>query len=97
MKILIVDDEALARERLSGLISEIDSSAILIEAEHGLAALDAVQRQPPDIILLDIRMPLMDGLEVAHHLTNLESPPAVIFTTAYQDHALEAFDIHAVK
>jgi len=96
MKILIVDDEALARERLSGLISEIDSSAILIEAEHGLAALDAVQRRPPDIILLDIRMPLMDGLEVAHHLANLESPPAVIFTTAYQDHALEAFDIHAV-
>ncbi len=96
MKILIVDDEALARERLSGLISEIDSSAILIEAEHGLAALDAVQRQPPDIVLLDIRMPLMDGLEVAHHLANLESPPAVIFTTAYQDHALEAFDIHAV-
>jgi len=96
MKILIVDDEALARERLSGLISEIDPSAILIEAEHGLAALDAVQRQPLDIILLDIRMPLMDGLEVAHHLANLESPPAVIFTTAYQDHALEAFDIHAV-
>ena len=96
MKLLIVDDEHLARERLAGLILELDPGASITEAEHGLAALDKVRQATPDIVLLDIRMPLMDGLEVAHHLTQLEKPPAVIFTTAYQDHALEAFDANAV-
>lgn len=96
MKILIVDDEALARERLIDLITELDTGSVIIEASHGLIALDMVQHESPEVVLLDIRMPLMDGLEVAHHLAGLESPPAVIFTTAYQDHALEAFDTHAV-
>jgi two-component system response regulator AlgR len=96
MKILVVDDEHLARERLIDLISELPITTSIFEAEHGLAALDKVDQESPDIILLDIRMPLMDGMEVAHHLGRLESPPAVIFTTAYQDHALEAFDTHAI-
>ena len=61
-----------------------------------LPILEQVSQAPPDIVLLDIRMPVMDGLEVAHHLAGMEHPPAVIFTTAYQDHALEAFDTHAV-
>ncbi len=96
MKILVVDDEHLARERLIDLISELSIATSIIEAEHGLAALNKVEQESPEIILLDIRMPLMDGLEVAHHLARLESPPAVIFTTAYQDHALAAFDVHAI-
>jgi two-component system response regulator AlgR len=96
MKILIVDDESLARERLVSLINEIDAGYGIIEAEHGLAALDKISTEHPDIVLLDIRMPVMDGLEVAHHLTQLEHPPAVIFTTAYQDHALQAFESRAV-
>jgi two-component system response regulator AlgR len=96
MKILVVDDEHLARERLIDLISELSITTSIIEAEHGLVALDKVDQDSPDIILLDIRMPLMDGLEVAQHLTHLDTPPAIIFTTAYQDHALEAFDMHAI-
>lgn len=96
MKILIVDDEALARGRLVSLIAELNSDDVISEAEHGLAALEIVRHESPDVVLLDIRMPLMDGLEVAHHLSGLETPPAVIFTTAYQDHALEAFDTSAV-
>jgi two-component system response regulator AlgR len=96
LKILIVDDEPLARNRLSSLIGELPGAHRLTEAEHGLAALEIITQDPPDIVLLDIRMPVMDGLEVAHHLTGMERPPAVIFTTAYQDHALEAFDTQAV-
>ena len=96
LKILIVDDEPLARSRLTSLIGELPGAYRVIEADHGLAALEMITRDPPDIVLLDIRMPVMDGLEVAHHLAGMEHPPAVIFTTAYQDHALEAFDTQAV-
>lgn len=96
LKILIVDDERLARERLIGLIDELNIDKQIQEAEHGLAALEKIRTQLPDIVLLDIRMPIMDGLEVAQHLSNMENAPAVVFTTAYQDHALEAFDAHAV-
>ncbi len=96
MKILIVDDERLARERLISMISELGNVHTLQEAEHGLAALEQVSHFSPDILLLDIRMPVMDGLEVAQHLTQMDNPPAVIFTSAYQDHALAAFDMHAI-
>lgn len=96
MKILIVDDEALARQRLRSLLGELGGNHKVIEADNGLVALEVIQRENPDVVLLDIRMPLMDGLEVAHHLTAGEAPPAIIFTTAYQKHALEAFEIHAV-
>lgn len=95
-KILIVDDEPLARERLLRLLAEIDAGHQLFEAGNGLQALDSVRQHKPDVLLLDIRMPAMDGLEVAHHLAAREEAPAIIFTTAYQDHALAAFDIHAV-
>jgi len=96
MKILIVDDEALARERLHDLVIELFPDSITIEAINGLDALTKVSEHSPEIILLDIRMPGMDGLELANHLLQLESPPAIIFTTAYQDHALSAFDANAV-
>ena len=96
LKILIVDDEQLARQRLISLITEIHPGQQLLEAENGLSALDMISAHRPDIMLLDIRMPVMDGLEVARHMARLDHPPAVIFTTAYQDHALEAFDTHAV-
>jgi len=96
MKILIVDDEALARERLHALVTELYSETITIEAINGLDALEKISEHSPEIILLDIRMPGMDGLELANHLLQLESPPAIVFTTAYQDHTLSAFDANAV-
>lgn len=96
MKILIVDDEMLARERLVSLLSELDNHFSILEAEHGVDALTLISKESPEIVLLDIRMPIMDGLEVAHHLAGLESPPAIVFTTAYQDYALEAFDAQAI-
>jgi len=96
MKILIVDDEKLARERLKDLVMEIDSRHQCREAENGLAALQSVAVEQADIILLDIRMPVMDGLETAYHLAALDPSPAVVFTTAYQDHAFDAFDAEVV-
>lgn len=96
LQILIVDDEPLARNRLRGLIGELPVAYRTAEAGNGLEALDIIMRDGPDIVLLDIRMPIMDGLEVAQHLAGMEQPPVVIFTTAYQDHALEAFESQAV-
>lgn len=96
MKILIVDDEMLARERLVRLLSELNFDFSITEAENGIVALELIDQTSPELVLLDIRMPVMDGLEVAHHLADLPIPPAVIFTTAYQDYALDAFDTHAV-
>ncbi|HGX91739.1 MAG TPA: response regulator transcription factor [Candidatus Tenderia sp.] len=96
MKVLIVDDEPLARSRLRDLLSDIGHIDVLGEASNGLEALRLTQTLQPDVVLLDIRMPVMTGIEAARHMTELPHPPAVIFTTAYGDHALEAFDANAV-
>jgi two-component system response regulator AlgR len=96
MKILIVDDEPLARTRLRGMLQDAADYAVIGEAATGKQALQLADRLQPDIVLLDIRMPGMDGLEAAHHLARLDAPPAVIFTTAYDDYALSAFQTHAV-
>jgi two-component system, LytTR family, response regulator AlgR len=96
MKLLIADDEPLARERLRQLLAEIGDCAIVGEAANGYEALLRAHELKPEVALLDIRMPGMDGLEAARHIAALEQPPAVIFTTAYSDHALEAFEAQAV-
>ena len=96
MKILIVDDEPLARDRLQRHLRELDSDYEIIEAENGLRALKQSEKYNPDVVLLDIRMPGMDGIETATKLSELETPPAIIFTTAYDEYALDAFDTHAI-
>ena len=96
MKILITDDEPLARERMRRLLEESGEHMIVGEAANGKQALQMTGDLNPDVILLDIRMPEMDGLETALHLSNLNNPPAVIFTTAFSEHALSAFDHNAV-
>ncbi len=96
MKVLIVDDEAPARARLRRLIDELEDVEVIGEAADGQAALEQQRDLQPDVLLLDIRMPGTDGMQVARALSKQEQPPAVIFTTAYDEHALEAFEAEAL-
>lgn len=96
MKVMIVDDEAPARTRLENMVGELDNCVVCGLACNGNEALELSSVEQPDVVLMDIRMPGMDGLEAAQHLQALEQPPAIIFTTAYNDYALQAFDTHAV-
>lgn len=96
LRVLIVDDEPPARERLRSLLVEAGGFEIAGDAGNGEQALELVESLEPDIVLLDVRMPGIDGLEVARHLALLDEPPAVIFTTAFDEYALEAFESQAV-
>lgn len=99
LKILLVDDEPLARSRLRELLGDISiqfASEVVGEAGNGIAALEFIRENPVDVVLADIRMPGMDGIELAGHLGAFEHPPAVIFTTAYDNYAVQAFDLNAV-
>jgi two-component system response regulator AlgR len=99
LKVLIVDDEPLARERLRTLLGDIAvqlKTEVVAEAGNGIEALTVLRELPVDVVLADIRMPGMDGIELAGHLGGLAKPPAVIFTTAYDNYAVQAFDLNAV-
>jgi two-component system response regulator AlgR len=96
LKLLIADDEAPARSRLREMVNDTGGWTVIAEASNGREALHLCEDQAPDVVLLDIRMPEMDGMEVASHLGHLPVPPAVIFTTAYDEYAVKAFDTHAV-
>lgn len=96
MKVLIVDDEAPARERLRQLLEDDPLHSVVGEARNGKEALKAASELDPDVVLLDIRMPGLSGIEAAHHLNEFENPPAVVFTTAFDEYAIEAFDANAV-
>lgn len=96
LRVLIVDDEPLARARLRALLTDIGNVDVVAEAGDGVAALQAIGELRPDVVLLDIRMPGMDGLETARHLAGEADAPAVIFVTAYDDHALAAFEARAI-
>ena len=95
-KLIIVDDEEPARERLEHLLGEIPNWEVIAGCGTGAEALELVQALKPAALLLDIRMPGMGGIETARHIATLESPPAVVFTTAYDEYAMEAFDAQAV-
>ena len=96
MKVLVVDDEQPARERLKQLLDDEADYEFAGEAENGRDAIRQAAELKPDIVLLDIRMPGLDGIETAHHLNAMENPPAVVFTTAYDEYAIDAFDARAI-
>ncbi len=95
MRVLLVDDENLARDRLNRMLAD-EGYEVVGEAANGAEAVAACDRLQPDLVLLDIRMPGMDGLEAARHFLEIEQPPAVVFCTAYEEHAIQAFDLQAV-
>jgi two-component system response regulator AlgR len=96
MRVLVVDDEQPARERLRQLLDEEDAYECVGEAGNGEDAVRLSAELNPDIVLLDIRMPGLDGIETAHHLNRQDEPPAIVFTTAYDEYAIDAFDARAI-
>ena len=96
MRVVIADDEPLARERLRTLLAGQPGIEIVAEAVDGHDALHACAEHDPDLVLLDIAMPGIDGLEAARHLAAFEPRPAVVFCTAYDAHALSAFEAEAI-
>ncbi|MFW1733691.1 LytR/AlgR family response regulator transcription factor [Acinetobacter sp. ULE_I001] len=94
MDILICDDEPLAVDRLSRLVSQLGHQ-VIATAQHGKQALEMVQQFEPDVVLLDIQMPEMDGLSCAQHLAHFNPMPAIVFCTAFDEHALQAIQSQA--
>jgi two-component system LytT family response regulator len=93
IRILIVDDEPPARERLKRLLANIEDVALIGEAEDGVQAVEMIERERPDLVLLDIQMPGLDGFGVIEALAN---PPPIVFVTAYDEYAIRAFDVNAL-
>jgi two-component system response regulator AlgR len=96
MNVLIVDDEKPARERLKKMLALTTQVSDISEASSGEQALQKSQQLKPDVVLMDIRMPGMDGIEAANYINKMERAPAIIFTTAYSAHAIDAFKTHAI-
>ncbi|MBI5919609.1 MAG: response regulator transcription factor [Nitrosomonadales bacterium] len=99
LRVFVVDDEPLARNRLRELLDDCAEAlplSLVGEAGNGLEALDKLSLTPADVVLVDIRMPQMDGIELAQHLNKFPQPPIIVFTTAYDVYAIQAFELHAV-
>ncbi len=99
LRVILADDEALARARLADLLMDLSDTfnvEIVAEAGNGIAALERAADTPADVILLDIQMPGMNGLETARNIAALKRPPAIVFVTAFDEHALRAFELRAV-
>ncbi len=99
LNVFIVDDEPPARNRLKELLADCAPQfplQLVGEAANGQEALDKLAETPAEVVLMDIRMPQMDGIELARHLNRLEHPPVIIFTTAYDAYAIQAFEQHAI-
>lgn len=99
LRVMIVDDEAPARRRLRELLDDCTGAlplAVVGEAANGREAMEILHAVTADLVLSDIHMPEMDGIELARHLLKLAQPPVVVFTTAYHEHAVQAFDVNAI-
>ena len=99
LKVLIVDDEPPARARLRQLLADVSGqvpTAVVGEADSGARAIEQIDALQPDVVLLDIHMPGINGIEAARHLAARERPPAIVFITAYDEHALQAFEVQAL-
>ena len=97
LRVLVVDDEQLAREELCYQLEQLGDIEVIAQAGNGLEAIAAVERADPDLVFLDIQMPGLGGFEVARRLLDSgQEPPALVFVTAFDQHAIEAFEVNAV-
>lgn len=96
MKVLICDDEPLARERIERLVKRTEGYQVIGQAGNGIEALEKTRLLEPDILILDIQMPVMNGLEAAQHIATLPQAPAILFCTAFDQYAIEAFQVNAI-
>ena len=96
LRAVVVDDEQLAREELCYVLDEVGGIEVVAQAGNGFEALDAIGRHTPDLVFLDVQMPGLTGFELARQLVDREPPVTIIFVTAYDQHAIEAFDVNAV-
>jgi two-component system LytT family response regulator/two-component system response regulator LytT len=98
LRVMVVDDEQLARDELCYQLEQLGEVEIVAQAGNGVEALAAVDRHDPDLVFLDIQMPGLSGFEVARRLLEQrdEEPPAMVFVTAFDQYAIEAFEVNAV-
>jgi len=98
LQVLVVDDEMLARSRMRKLLADCDAPSAVVAGEAATAAeaMKLLALQPFDVVLLDIHMPGADGLTLAHTVQSMAQPPAIVFVTAYAEHAVAAFELEAV-
>src|SRR5436309_12883689 len=96
LRAVVVDDEQLARDELGYLLGKIGGVEVIGQAGNGLEALTVINRLEPDVVFLDVQMPGLTGFEVARRMLDAQAAPHVIFVTAYDRHAIEAFEVNAV-
>jgi len=96
LRTVVVDDEQLARDELGFLLGQLRGVEVIGHAVNGPDALKAIDRLRPDLVFLDVQMPGLTGFEVARHLLGVDPPSHIIFVTAYDQHAIEAFEVNAV-
>jgi two-component system LytT family response regulator/two-component system response regulator LytT len=96
LKAVVVDDEQLAREELCYMLEQMGSVEVIAQAGNGLEAVGVVERLTPDVVFLDVQMPGLNGFEVAHRLIQHGTSPNIVFVTAFDRHAIEAFEVNAV-
>jgi DNA-binding LytR/AlgR family response regulator len=96
LKAVVVDDEQLAREELIYMLEQMPNLEVIGQAGNGLEAIGVVERVSPDVLFLDVQMPGLNGFEVANRLIQNGTPPSIVFVTAFDRHAIEAFDVNAV-
>jgi two-component system response regulator LytT len=96
LKAIVVDDEQLAREELCYMLDRMGGVEVIAQAGNGLEAVGLVERLAPDVVFLDVQMPGLNGFEVAHRLIQNGASPNIVFVTAFDRHAIEAFEVNAV-
>src|SRR5260370_277026 len=96
LRAVLVDDEQLARDELGYLLGQVGGVEVIGQAGNGVEALTAIDRLQPDVVFLDVQMPGLTGFEVARRLLDRQASSHIIFVTAFDQHAIEAFEVNAV-